>query len=228
MAEYKTRAIVMSIPNNGYPNARNRGITVATGEYIVCLDADDTLLPNFLKEATKKANAKTIVAAWGQYFGESSELFTPQDVDLASFRSKNRILSCSLFSKSMWLEVGGYDEEMKRSEDWDLWLRALVRGYKIEVVGEILVSIRRHPESVSQSGREDVWTNYLLKKMGYGLEFDENEYLAANPDVRDSVMAKKIGSGWEHYVRHGCRESRGGVSPQTKILVCRVVDTILR
>jgi hypothetical protein len=60
-------------------------------------------------------------------------------------------------------------------------------------------------------------------------EFDENTYLKSNPDVQEAVALGKIGSGWEHYVLYGCRESNHrGVPTELRGLVARVVDVLLQ
>jgi hypothetical protein len=46
--------------------------------------------------------------------------------------------------------------------------------------------------------------------------FDEQAYLAANPDVAAAVAARKQGSGWEHYVNYGVRENRALDTQGTK------------
>jgi hypothetical protein len=226
MGKHKLESVVLSIPNRGYPNARNKGIMEAEGEYILCLDADDILSPEFLEEVVKKASAKTIVATWGQKFGENSDVFYVGDVGFTAFWNRNNILSCSLFSKNMWKEVGGYDEEMDQLEDWDFWLRAMVRGYKVDVVKKILVSIRIHGDSVTVAETAYKWKNYMLNKMGCNWGFDEDEYLKSNPDVCDAISSGEIGSAWNHFVLYGCRECRAGIHPDLNAIVSRVVDTI--
>ena len=227
MEEYRDKAVVLSIPNRGYANARNKGIAVASSDYILCLDADDKLLPEFLEEAIKASSPKNIVATYGRFFKEGvadDGEFKPTDVDFNSFISHNKILSCSLFSKKMWQDVGGYDEAMPNLEDWDFWLRAMKQGYEVSVVKKVMVEIRRHGESVTKTESESKWTSYIMRKMYGNLEFSEEEYFESNPDVRDEVIRRKISSGWEHYVKYGNAECRKGVHPFVDRMVRRVLN----
>lgn len=54
------------------------------------------------------------------------------------------------------------------------------------------------------------------------LPFDELQYLTANPDVRDAVSARRIRSGWDHYVAFGIQEGRTGVSSPWKAAIDRL------
>jgi hypothetical protein len=126
----------------------------------------------------------------------------------------------------MWQDVGGYDEEMPNLEDWDFWLRAMKWGYEVSVVKKILVEIRRYGDSLSRAGTHEKWTAYIMKKMYGNLEFSEEEYFKANPDVRDAVTRGQISSGWEHYVKCGNPECRKGVHPAIDRTVRRVLDMV--
>ena len=219
MENHKGRAVVLSIPNMGYPNARNRGIAVATGEYILCLDADDRLLPNFLEEVMKVANSNIVVATHGRFFKEDTSddgFWRPANVDFKSFWKNNQILACSLFSKQMWSDIGGYDDEMKKFEDWDFWLRAILKGYTVSVINSVLVEIRNHGDSVNKTQPIRPWIEYMRHKISSLIGFNEGEYLRMNPDVTDEVNRGLLASGWDHYVKYGYMENREGVQISVK------------
>jgi len=216
MSQYKDRAVVLSVPNKGYVNARNKGIACASGEYIFCLDADDKLCPSFLEEVIAVAGPRSIVATNGKYFkdGVVDGVWGVSDVDFESFWKSNRILSCSLFSKKMWVEIGGYDDKMERFEDWDFWLRALFHGYNVKVVPKFLVEMQRQLGSANTSSAavasDSRWTGHIRDKMKALLGFNEEDYLRLNPDVKAEILSGRrfITSGWDHYVKYGYREVR--------------------
>lgn len=52
-AEKEDRIKVYSYPNEGLSEARNRGLKLATGDYVAFVDADDILLPNALQQLEK-------------------------------------------------------------------------------------------------------------------------------------------------------------------------------
>jgi GT2 family glycosyltransferase len=65
-----------------------------------------------------------------EYFGEKSGRIKVPDFRLPLLAEGNFIDACALFRKSLWEEIGGYDEQMPWQgwEDWDFWLRAAMKG----------------------------------------------------------------------------------------------------
>lgn len=146
---YKDFEVFVITKPESVAGARNKGLSLANGDYILCLDADDVLMPEFLEKTIRmfeNNNEKIIVATDGIYFGEQSGKFIANaNVDIIE---RNPILSCSVFPKKLWQEIGGFDEDLETLEDWDFWIRAVKRGYKIICLNEPLVKIR-----VSKEGR---------------------------------------------------------------------------
>ncbi len=114
--------------NGGLSSARNAGIAAAQGELILPLDADDLIAPTFLAKAAAffhNDNIERVVACQFEHFGAASGIDRPSRPDIEVLVHFNRIVASSLYRKSLWQKLGGYDERMKLGlEDWDFWLRA--------------------------------------------------------------------------------------------------------
>lgn len=124
---------VVSQPHRGVGAARNAGIRLAKGEFILPLDSDDRLRDVYLSDGVflLKNNPRLgIVYSDAEYFGERSGRWQIPEFDLLSLIRGNFIGGCALFRKKLWEEVGGYDEQMPWTgwEDWDFWLRAACYG----------------------------------------------------------------------------------------------------
>ena len=120
-------------PNRGVGAARNVGVQLAKGEFILPLDSDNRLRDVYLKEGVSllKANPSIgVVYTDAEYFGERSGRWHVPSFNLLSLIRANFIDTCALYRKKLWEEVGGYDEQMPVMglEDWDFWLRVTLHG----------------------------------------------------------------------------------------------------
>ena len=145
--------VVFRTPNRGAPSARNYGVERAAGEYILCLDADDVLLPGYLQRTVAAMSASPevgIVATQLEFFGDTTGTWRPVPYSLATMLWKNCLPSASLFRRRCWEEAGGYAPELEACHDWDLWLSIVERGWRWEVVEETLYRYRRRSGSISE------------------------------------------------------------------------------
>ena len=58
------RIIVVHAVNSGVAAARNRGLDIAKGEFVVFLDADDALTPRFLESGVAVMDSDSDIGAW--------------------------------------------------------------------------------------------------------------------------------------------------------------------
>lgn len=166
--------------NGGLSAARNTGIEAATSEYIMCLDADDMLRPDAVKEHMAIVDDNSIAQCGLMYFGLQNETFRPQGATLESELRANTVYCNSVFPKKAWEEVGGYDESdtMRLGlEDWLFWLELLAVGYKVKKADYIALLYRRHGNAMTQETTHPNWnkiTKYMTKKMKDVYNLDAN------------------------------------------------------
>jgi glycosyltransferase involved in cell wall biosynthesis len=134
--------------NKGLSGARNSGIRLAKTEWVLPLDADDKIAPDMVEKCLQID--ADIIGVGQETFGDyvAGHIFQiePKHED---FLHSNQINCCSLFRKSMWKDVGGYDENMRAGyEDWDFWMRATAKGYKVKTIPEVLFYYRKHGHSM--------------------------------------------------------------------------------
>jgi glycosyltransferase involved in cell wall biosynthesis len=136
--------------NKGLPAARNAGIREARGTYVVCLDADDRLLPEYLERALPLAGPNTVVAPGIRMFGDRDESFAPIDPRVPAdpwgtpnIFYVNNMFQSSLYPKALWSRVGGYDESMRDGyEDWEFWIRLVKTRAEFRLIAEPLYEYR--------------------------------------------------------------------------------------
>jgi glycosyltransferase involved in cell wall biosynthesis len=140
----KTR--IFQTSNRGLAEARNFGITMAVGKYILPLDSDDKIAPTYLEKSIaildKNPNIG-IVYAITETFGEKDGIFWLPKYSLGKMRIRNVIDACALFRKEDWSNVGGYRKSMKYGwEDWDFWLSIIELGRTVYQIPEVLFYYR--------------------------------------------------------------------------------------
>lgn len=124
---------VVSQSNRGLGAARNAGIRLAKGEFILPLDSDNRVRDAYLNEAAsllKDNPSLDVIYADAEYFGDRSGRWQIPEFDLLLLIRMNFIDACAVYRKSVWEKVGGYDEHMPSTgwEDWDFWLRVAAHG----------------------------------------------------------------------------------------------------
>jgi hypothetical protein len=144
--------LLITQENQGTCSARNTGINLATGEFILILDSDDYYEATFCQKAiqTFQNNSSVkIVTCYSNWFTVKgkSVIFKPEGGDLKNFLINNGALSV-MFKRSEFLVAGGYDKRMDRGyEDWEFYLRLLKNGGKAEVIPEVLFNYRNKKNS---------------------------------------------------------------------------------
>ena len=148
--------ILLSKKNGGLSSARNAGIKIAKGEYILTLDSDDKIASNFLERCLEIND--DVVSTGLREFGNSENYWYPypEHPKFSDFIMNNCINCCSLFKREIWNLVGGFDEEMKLGyEDWDFWIRVAQKGYTFTSTREILFFYRKHGDSMVTGARKN-------------------------------------------------------------------------
>ena len=144
----------------GVCEARNRGILASEGEYILTLDADDKIHPDFINKAVEileKNENIGIVYAKAEYFGEKQgEWYFPK-YNKITMLINNLIPSFGMFRKKDWAAAGGYKKEMlDGGEDWEFWISLIELGIEPYRIEETLLYYRRHSNSKTSGDYEQL------------------------------------------------------------------------
>jgi hypothetical protein len=144
--------LLITQENKGTSAARNAGIAAATGEYILVLDSDDYFESSFCEKAIQvfinKPDVK-IVTCYANWFNNTShQIFKPHGGGIENILLNNVAMGSSMFKKTEWETVYGYDEKMiKGFEDWEFYLKLLKSDGKAEVIPEVLFNYRNKKNS---------------------------------------------------------------------------------
>jgi hypothetical protein len=138
----------------GASGAANRGFGAQDSVFVVRLDADDLIGPRYLRQADALLSAGADVAnPDAVLFGEQSGTWAvPPRVDLRMMLRRNHVHCAAAFRRSLWAQVGGFDEELTQWLDYDFWIRLVAAGARVRPLPGEHFFYRRHARSLSARG----------------------------------------------------------------------------
>jgi glycosyltransferase involved in cell wall biosynthesis len=153
--------------NAGPSAARNHAIRLAEGEYILPLDADDTIEPEYVAKAIAilDANPKVgVVYCKARKFGAEQGPWNLPAYTLRELVIDNVIFVTALFRKADWNAVGGYNEKLRHGvEDYEFWVKVVHLGREVVQLEDCLFNYRIQQKSRTsefQEGRNVVVQTY--------------------------------------------------------------------
>lgn len=151
----KPKTKIIHTENQGVIAARNQGIEVAQGKYILPLDADDKIGHTYLEEAVQLLEANEnlgIVYCEAEFFGEQTGKWELPEYNFPNILWGNMIFCSGFFRKSDWQKVKGYNPNMIDGwEDYDFWLSLIELGREVYQIPQVLFFYRRKLVSRSEA-----------------------------------------------------------------------------
>jgi peptidoglycan/xylan/chitin deacetylase (PgdA/CDA1 family)/glycosyltransferase involved in cell wall biosynthesis/SAM-dependent methyltransferase len=130
----------------GASAARNLGARLTTAEYLVCLDADDTLERGYFEAAAAHLDSDAdlyFVSCAMRAFEGASYVWSPSAPTFVDAISTGGVPHAStMLRRRLWKEVGGFDESLRSFELLDFWASAIERGFRGVILDEPLLNYR--------------------------------------------------------------------------------------
>jgi glycosyltransferase involved in cell wall biosynthesis len=215
--------------NGGLASARNAGLRHAASGLICFLDADDRLKPGALAaglECFRSCPQAALVYGGHHRIGRDGsergpDKFKPPGNDPYATLLAGNVIgmhAAVLFRRDILLALGGYDEQLRRCEDYDLYLR-IAQRYPIASHPQIVAEYRWHGNNMSRDSAQMLATILSIHDKhrptgGYRLDF----WLQGRRN-------------WHDWYTTGQRETwpaprRASVGSRFKLLLKRVIRAV--
>ena len=180
--------------NGGANHARNVGIQHANGNYVAFNDSDDEWLPKKLEkqiqlmklqERIEGEQVGAVYCVMTKYKnGEVYEIAPQMEIlsengmgDIYEYLQGNMFISTQtlLFRKKVLEDVGFFDENLKRLQDWELLLR-VAQKYKFYLVQENLVDAYVQEDCISNNNKGWIDTALHVIELHDMSHYNRNAY----------------------------------------------------
>lgn len=184
---------VIHTTNQGVCKARNQAIISSKGEYILPLDSDDVISPEFIELAVKelnKDNEVKLVATNYKLFGRINKTVFLEEYSIEKLIGHNMFVVSTMFRRKDFDIAGGFNKNMNKGlEDWDFWISIMKNGGKVKKLENINFYYRIKPVAESRNIhsaiknhshlRRQMWENHKeLYSLSYPNPLEMQEYLS--------------------------------------------------
>lgn len=197
LAPYREKIVFERKSHGGEASAKNAAAVRASGDFVVILDADDAFLPTRLEALAELAQLRPdldILTTDAYLVADGRRVRRNYDrrwrFEVADQRrailQRNFIFGHAAVRRERLLEHGGFDESIRWTTDWDLWLRLILAGSRAGCVDEPLALYRLREGSLTAQRRR-----LLLGKLATLDKARSNAELreADRPVLEDSLAA---------------------------------------
>ncbi|GBG08018.1 hypothetical protein PAT3040_02585 [Paenibacillus agaridevorans] len=177
LCQKDSRIIIIRNPTNMKASAaRNRCLSLAVGQYIAIMDADDYSAANRLEAQFNylENNAKVDFVGTGAcLFDESgvwgTRIYAKQPVERDFLFVLPFVHASIMFRREALQNVGGYNESWKvvRSEDYDLIMRLYKAGYRGANMKQQLYHVREDQDAFRRRKYRYRWNEMIVRFEGF-------------------------------------------------------------
>lgn len=217
IAPWRDRITYLKTSNRGLAAARNHGIEHSRGEFIALLDSDDYWHPEYLavqvQSLRDNPQADVVYPNAVVFYEPPSAMparllseMTPSSGEVTFTALVNEtctVMVSALMRRSVLERAGRFDENLRRCEDFDLWLRFVKSGAKIIYHERPLVYYRRRDDSLSASFGPMLETReQVLRKAMRELPLTAEEMSAAEMAIARGAAQRNYLEAKRHFT-HG-------------------------
>jgi GT2 family glycosyltransferase len=158
-ARYRDRGVRYArIDARNVFRARQRAFAVTRAPYVVCLDADDQLPPDYLAAGLREFRSPLVGIVYSdmQEFGDSAALrrFSDGDIERQNFIHAGAIVRREAWEAALAAVDDDWQPTISSHADWQVW-RLLLRGGWQAAKSAAVYRYRRHPAAMLRNATAD-------------------------------------------------------------------------
>jgi GT2 family glycosyltransferase len=238
---YRERITYLKQENRGLSGARNTGIRAARAPFVALLDGDDLWEPEFLSamfDELKRDPSIDVLYCDALYFGDAPEAgrtfmeLNPSTGEATFERllaQECNVNTSAVARRELLLRAGLFDERLRSSEDFDMWLRIAKAGGRVAYLLRPLVRYRRHSGSLSA---DPVWMCrhilQVLEKTAQTLALDASESEVLRRQQRRYEAELKFNEGKRAFFKGDTETAIASLSKANALLPSRKLALSLR
>ncbi len=172
--------------NEGAAATRNYGFKYVKGEFLLFLDSDDLLAPEYVSACISKFEeqpALDIVYTQTRFFERETELFVLPPFAMDTMLQTNCFAVTAMMRSNAFEDIGMYDTHLRFAEDWEMWIRMVQKYgnvYQIEMPFFLYrkrntldsLTDQNKIQNVSEDAHFYIYKKHyeLYKRYSYGIE----------------------------------------------------------
>ena len=173
LQDEKIRFLQRDRTPKGAPTCRNLGAQVAIGDYLVFLDSDDLISPDFLDkrliEIEKNKSKDFIVFPSGFFIKKIGDdhkiwnIINKKEDDLKRFFNGDTPWHTTgpIWKKESFLSIGGFRERTLSGQDWEIHVKALIKGLNYSKVKDSILNLNHF---IRNDDHQSITSDFLSKE----------------------------------------------------------------
>lgn len=158
----------LSEKDDGIYHAMNKGITNATGDYLLFLNSGDYLagkyvIQNTLEKINRIDSSDHSIIFYGNIIVENKIIPATKNIDLGFFCSASLPHPASFISNKIFDRIGVYDENYRIISDWIFFLKAYLSQVKFIYIEQTITVFELNGISSNLQDSEIEREDFLLK-----------------------------------------------------------------
>jgi glycosyltransferase involved in cell wall biosynthesis len=212
---FRDRIMLVQQENQGQSAARNRGLRLCKGSYVVFLDGDDALPQGTLRDrhavlqrqpalGVVQGGTRLINAA-GEFMDDVEPWHDAPNFDLITCLRRPPVQLGAMMIRTSWARrIGGFDQQLRWAEDIDFLLRLVLEGCPVQWLREPAVLYRQHATNITLDGHMEASYKTKIFDKVFGRTDLPPAVRAIEPSVR---FHSAVWSSWRTYCRGQVEQS---------------------